>query len=98
MKPLSLLLSIIVFLTSGLISVADAQVVNSQHRDIGAVAVAGSAANNGSGGFTGTGAGGGNWGPAAEIHFVYFSLCGGSEIVVRVTGGGRTDGWVTAGL
>ncbi|HMC28502.1 MAG TPA: fibronectin type III domain-containing protein, partial [Verrucomicrobiae bacterium] len=98
MKPLSLLLPIIVFLTSGLISVADAQVVNSQDRDIGAVGAAGSASNNGSGGFTVTGSGADIWGTADEFHYVYFSLDGDMAIVGRVTGVDFSDGWAKAGL
>ena len=71
MKPLSLLLPVFVLLTSGLtafgdilqadgvqsVTAADAQVVNSQDRDIGTVAVAGSASNIGTGGFTMTASG-----------------------------------------
>src|SRR5213083_602528 len=98
MKPSSLLLPIIVFLTSGLISVADAQVVSSQDRDIGAVAVAGSASNNGTGGFTVTASGADIWGTADEFHYVYVSLTGDMEMVTRVTGVQFTDGWAKAGL
>src|SRR5882762_9502665 len=98
MKPLSLLLPIIVFLTSGLISVADAQTVTSQDRDIGAVGAAGSANNNGSGGFTVTGSGADIWGTADEFHYVYFSLDGDMELIAEVTGIQFTDGWAKGGL
>lgn len=93
-----LLLSVLVLLTSGLISVADAQTVNSQDRDIGAVGAAGSASNNGSGGFTVTGSGADIWGTADEFHYVYFQVNGDFEISGRVTGIDFTDGWAKGGL
>src|SRR5437773_12511423 len=100
MKPLSFLLVGILFSTSTLTALsdvlqadavesaaaADAQVVSSQDRGIGAVAVAGSASNNGSGGFTVTAYGADIWGTADEFHYVYFSLTGDSDVVARVTG------------
>src|ERR1041384_1097977 len=98
MKHLSLLLPLIVSLTSALTSVADAQTVNSQDQDIGAVGAAGSASNNGNGGFTVKGSGADIWGTADEFHYVYFSLTGDIEFVGRVTGVDFTDGWAKAGL
>ena len=98
MKSLSLPVPLFVILTCGLISVADAQTVNSQDRDIGAVGAAGSASNNGSGGFTVTGSGADIWGTADEFHFVYVQLSGDMQIVARVTGVEYTDGWAKAGL
>ena len=98
MKPLSLLFPVLVVLTCGLISVADAQTVTSQDRDIGAVSAAGSASNNGSGGFTVRGSGEDIWGTADEFHYVYFQVTGDVEIIARVTGIDFTDGWAKAGL
>src|SRR5256885_14839454 len=96
MKPLSLLLPVFLFSTSTLIPVADAQTVNSQDRDIGAVGAAGSASNNGNGGFTVRGSGADIWGTADEFHYVYFSLTGDMEVVGRVTGVDLTDGLAQA--
>src|SRR5438552_13429182 len=76
----------------------DAQVVSSQDRDIGAVAVAGSASNNGTGAFTVTASGADIWGTADEFHYVYFSIAGDIELVARVTGEEFTDGCANAGL
>src|SRR3954471_19709494 len=98
MKPSFLLLSVVLFSIVGVTSLADAQTVNSQDRDIGAVAVAGSASNNGNGGFTVTGSGADIWGTADEFHYVYFSINGDMELVARVTGVDFTDGWAKAGL
>src|SRR5712671_5536295 len=99
MKPLSLLLVGIFFSTSSLTALSDvlqadavesaaatdAQVVNSQDRDIGAVAVAGSASNNGNGAFTVSGSGADIWGTADEFHYVYFQVTNDVAIVARVT-------------
>ena len=67
-------------------------------RDIGAVAVAGSADTDGSGGFTIHASGEDIWGTADEFHFVYIQLSGDFQIVGQVTGIDFTDGWAKAGL
>src|SRR5436190_21348509 len=94
MKSLASFLIVLFFCTTT--SIISAQ--TSQHRDIGAVAVAGSAANSGTSGFTITASGSDIWGTADEFHYVYVSLTGDIEMVTRVTGVQFTDGWAKAGL
>src|SRR3954470_17234563 len=86
MKASSLLLVVLLFSLVGLTRLADAQTVSSQDRDIGAVAAAGSASNNGSGGFTVRGSGADIWDTADEFHYVYFQVTNDVEIIARVTG------------
>ena len=94
MKRLALVL--VGFLFSNSATILHAQ--TSQHRDIGAVAVAGSAANYGTSGFTITASGADIWGTADEFHYLYFSLTGDMELIAEVTGIQFTDGWAKAGL
>src|SRR3954447_21796617 len=96
MKTLPFVL-VCVFL-SALSTTVRAQTVNSQDRDIGAVAVAGSASNNGTAGFTIRASGEDIWGTADEFHYVYFSLDGDMELIARVTGIQFTDSWAKGGL
>src|SRR6185436_7355270 len=69
----------------------------SQNRDIGAVAVAGSATSD-NGTFTIEASGEDIWGTADEFHYVYVQLSGDMQIIARVTGVKFTDGWAKAGL
>src|SRR4051794_37316032 len=96
MKLLAFALAGFFFLTAN--TTVRAQAVNSQDRDIGAVAVAGSAANSSTSGFTIRASGDDIWGTADEFHYVYFPLDGDMELIAEVIGVDFTDSWAKAGL
>jgi hypothetical protein len=68
-----------------------------QHRDVGAVGLAGNAAHDGTS-FNVTGSGRDIWGTADGFHFVFQSWTGDGQIITRVTGVQNTDPWAKSGV
>src|SRR3954466_273579 len=96
MKSLGFILVAVFFFRT--FTVAQGQILNSQDRDIGAIAVAGSASNSGASGFTIHASGEDIWGTADEFHSVYFTLDGDMQLIAEVTGIDFTDSWAKGGL
>ena len=67
------------------------------NQDIGAVAAAGSFADNGTS-LSVTGSGADIWSTADEFHFAYRSLTGDGEIIARVTSLTNTNAYAKAGV
>jgi hypothetical protein len=74
-----------------------APIASWQHQDVGSVGLAGSA-NNSTGLFTVTGAGGDIWGTADGLNYAFLPVTNNCTIVARVTSVQGVNAWSKAGL